>query len=84
MTINYETQTTGTELGHAVGGEDFIVPVDGSNSVTSSGSDSIAITILPDDIDEPNETFKVVITSVTGGGAVLTSTVSALLLWRSQ
>ena len=65
VTITYETQVTGTGSGHAVAGEDFVAPsaTDNTNTVTATTSDSIAITILPDDIDEPDETFKVVINS---------------------
>ena len=71
VVVTYITTLTGTGVGFAAAGSgnDFTDPTTGTNTVTiSTGSDGmIPIDILQDAIDEPDETFIVEITNVTGG-----------------
>ena len=80
FTIYYQTESTGTGEGHAVGSLDFRVPtiIDDSNFVTfdSGTSGTIPITIIADQVDEPNETFTVKL--IRGVGVDLSSTAAEL------
>ena len=77
VVVTFTTETTGTALGDATAGDDFTAVVAGTNDTVTINSGStrtgnIQIELKHDLIDEPNETFKVKITNVTGGTASAT------------
>ena len=78
VVVTFETETTGTALGDATAGDDFTAPTAGANNNTAmiaagtTRTGNIQIQLKHDLIDEPNETFKVKITNVTGGTASTT------------
>ena len=77
VTVMYKTQSTGTGLGYATNGDDFTVPVpNASIRFIESTTGVISIPTSQDTIDEPDETFKVILTSATN--ADLSQTASDL------
>ena len=73
ITVMYATQVISDGLGYAAPDQDFTAPIDGSNIITFAYSATdpvttqmIQIPILADLIDEPDESFRVVLLSPNG------------------
>ena len=73
ITVMYATQVISDGLGYAAPDQDFTAPIDGSNVITFAYSATdpvttqmIQIPILADLIDEPDESFRVILLSPNG------------------
>ena len=73
------TATYEIRAGSAVAGEDYVDVIDGTVTLSSNASKTISITLLGDDIFDPDEIFTVVLTGHHGPGSVMLAPDSAIV-----
>ena len=74
ITATYEIRP-----GSAVAGEDYVDVIDGTVTLSSDASEMISITLLEDNIFDPDEIFTVVLTGHHGPGSVMLAPDSAIV-----